>query len=45
LTAMAAGELRTWSADDEALSKRDHCYSPELLRQAWEYLSRRSARG
>jgi ribulose-5-phosphate 4-epimerase/fuculose-1-phosphate aldolase len=45
LTAMAAGELRRWSSDDEALSKRDHCYRPELLRQAWEYLSRRSARG
>jgi ribulose-5-phosphate 4-epimerase/fuculose-1-phosphate aldolase len=45
LTAMAAGELRRWSTDDEALSKRDHCYSPELLRLAWEYLSRRSARG
>ena len=45
LTAMAAGELRRWSLDDEALSKREHCYSRELLRQAWEYLSRRSARG
>ena len=45
LTAMAAGELRRWSDDEEALSKRGHCYSPELLRQAWDYLSRRSARG
>jgi L-fuculose-phosphate aldolase len=45
LTAMAAGELRRWSSDEEALSKRDHCYGPELLRQAWAYLSRRSARG
>jgi L-ribulose-5-phosphate 4-epimerase len=45
LTAMAAGELRRWSPDDEALSKREHCYSRELLRQAWAYLSRRSARG
>jgi ribulose-5-phosphate 4-epimerase/fuculose-1-phosphate aldolase len=45
LTAMAAGELRRWSSDDEALSKRDHCYGPALLRQAWDYLSRRSARG
>ncbi|MFL5918606.1 MAG: class II aldolase/adducin family protein [Gaiellaceae bacterium] len=45
LTAMAAGELRHWSDDDEAVSKRGHCYSPELLRQAWDYLSRRSARG
>jgi L-ribulose-5-phosphate 4-epimerase len=45
LTAMAAGELRRWSSDDEALSKRRHCYSPELLHQAWAYLTRRSARG
>ena len=43
--AMAAGELRRWSSDDEALSKRRHCYSPELLHQAWAYLTRRSARG
>jgi ribulose-5-phosphate 4-epimerase/fuculose-1-phosphate aldolase len=41
LTAMAAGELRRWSDDDEARSKRAHCYGPELLRQAWDYLARR----
>jgi L-fuculose-phosphate aldolase len=41
LTAMAAGELRRWSDDEEALSKRAHCYGPELLRQAWDYLGRR----
>jgi L-ribulose-5-phosphate 4-epimerase len=41
LRAMAAGELRRWSDDDEALTKRAHCYSPALLRQAWEYLVRR----
>jgi L-ribulose-5-phosphate 4-epimerase len=45
LTAMAAGELKRWSDDAEALSKREHCYGPELLRQAWDYLSRRSATG
>jgi ribulose-5-phosphate 4-epimerase/fuculose-1-phosphate aldolase len=43
LTAMAAGELRRWSDDEEALAKRKHCYGPELLRQAWDYLSRRVA--
>jgi ribulose-5-phosphate 4-epimerase/fuculose-1-phosphate aldolase len=43
LGAMAAGELERWSSDDEALSKRDHCYGPELLHQAWDYLSRRLA--
>ena len=41
LSATAAGELARWSSDEEALSKRDHCYGPELLRQAWDYLSRR----
>jgi L-fuculose-phosphate aldolase len=40
LRAMAAGELRRWSDDEEALSKRAHCYGPELLRQAWDYLVR-----
>jgi ribulose-5-phosphate 4-epimerase/fuculose-1-phosphate aldolase len=40
LTAMAAGEVRRWSSDQEALAKRDHCYSPELLAQAWDYLVR-----
>lgn len=41
LMAMAAGSLATWSSDEEALSKRQHCYPPELVRQAWEYLVRR----
>jgi ribulose-5-phosphate 4-epimerase/fuculose-1-phosphate aldolase len=42
LTAMAAGEARRWSSDEEALSKREHCYSAPLLRQAWDYLVRRT---
>ena len=41
LLAMAAGELKTWSSDEEALTKRAHCYPPELIRQAWAYLVRR----
>ncbi len=41
LMAMAAGPLATWSSDEEALSKRQHCYPPELVRQAWAYLVRR----
>jgi ribulose-5-phosphate 4-epimerase/fuculose-1-phosphate aldolase len=41
LRAMAAGQIQRWSSDDEARSKRDHCYSPELLHGAWEYLVRR----
>lgn len=41
LWAMAAGPLATWSSDEEALRKRRHCYPPELVRQAWDYLVRR----
>jgi ribulose-5-phosphate 4-epimerase/fuculose-1-phosphate aldolase len=41
LRAQAGGGVRAWSSDDEALSKREHCYPPQLLRQAWEYLARR----
>ena len=41
LTAMSAGEVRRWSGDDEALSKRTNCYPPALLRQAWDHLVRR----
>jgi L-fuculose-phosphate aldolase len=40
LTAMSAGGWATWSGDEEALSKRGHCYPPELLKQAWDYLVR-----
>lgn len=41
LSAMSAGPLATWSDDDEALAKRDHCYPPALIGQAWNYLVRR----
>jgi L-fuculose-phosphate aldolase len=40
LAAMAAGDLRRWSSDEEARAKREHCYPPALLHQAWEYLVR-----
>ena len=40
LLAESGGGIRRYSDDAEALSKRDHCYSPELLRQAWDYLAR-----
>lgn len=41
LRAYSAGGPKTWSSDAEALAKREHCYPPALLRQAWEYLGRR----
>jgi L-fuculose-phosphate aldolase len=41
IRAMSAGEIATWSSDEEALRKRGNCYSPELLSQAFDYLLRR----
>jgi L-fuculose-phosphate aldolase len=41
MRALAAGGPKSWSSDEEALSKRGHCWSPQLLRQAWSYLERR----
>jgi L-fuculose-phosphate aldolase len=41
LRAYAGGGPQTWSSDEESLAKRGHCYPPQLLRQAWDYLSRR----
>lgn len=41
IRALAGGGPKTWSSDDEALAKREHCYPPALLRQAWDYLARR----
>ena len=38
---IAGGGPRTWSNDEEALAKREHCYPPALLQQAWDYLVRR----
>jgi L-fuculose-phosphate aldolase len=40
LRALAAGGPKTWSSDEEALIKRDRCYPPALLRQAWDFLVR-----
>ena len=41
LLAMAAGELRHWSGDEEARSKREHCYNTDLIKSAWDYLVRK----
>jgi len=43
IRALAAGGPRTWSSDEEALSKRANCWPPALLGQAWDYLERRLA--
>jgi ribulose-5-phosphate 4-epimerase/fuculose-1-phosphate aldolase len=43
LTAMATGAWPGWSPDDEALVKRDHCYSPGQLHAAFDYLVRKLA--
>jgi len=44
LTAMAAGEIVTFTSPEEALVKRSHVYPRALVQQAWEYLAR-STRG
>jgi L-fuculose-phosphate aldolase len=41
LDVLAAGGVKHWSDEAEAAAKREHCYSDELLRQAWAYLVRR----
>lgn len=41
LIAMAAGELRTWSSDEEALAKRRQIYSPTMI---YAYLVRKVER-
>ena len=43
LRALAGGGPKSWSSDEEALSKRERCWSPALLGQAWDYLARRLA--
>jgi ribulose-5-phosphate 4-epimerase/fuculose-1-phosphate aldolase len=40
LLSMGAGGAPTWSDDQEALEKREHCYNDQLLHQAWDYLVR-----
>ena len=45
IRAIAAGGPKSWSSDEEALAKREHCWPPALLRQAWDYLERRLAAG
>jgi L-ribulose-5-phosphate 4-epimerase len=41
IRAVAGGGPKTWSSDEEALSKRANCWPPQLLQQAWDYLARR----
>jgi ribulose-5-phosphate 4-epimerase/fuculose-1-phosphate aldolase len=40
LAAATASRDYTWSDDDEALAKRDRCYAPRQLADAWAYLVR-----
>jgi L-fuculose-phosphate aldolase len=42
IRAIAGGRPASWSSDEEALAKRARCWSPELQRQAWDYLARRA---
>jgi len=42
IRALAGGGPKSWSSHEEALAKREHCWSPQLLQQAWDYLARRA---
>jgi L-ribulose-5-phosphate 4-epimerase len=37
---LLAGEVVQWSSDEEAISKRDHCWSPSNLDLGWEFWAR-----
>lgn len=41
LDVLAAGGAQHWSGEDEARTKREHCYADALMRQAWDYLVRK----
>ncbi|HET9078721.1 MAG TPA: class II aldolase/adducin family protein [Acidimicrobiales bacterium] len=43
LMAMAAGGVKFWSSDEEALAKRAHCWGPKQISGGYEYLRRRAA--
>ena len=40
LAVMSAGSVRHWTAEEESLAKRAHCYPDKLIQQAWDYLVR-----
>jgi L-fuculose-phosphate aldolase len=41
---LAARDVKTWSSDEEALSKRDRCWSVSQLEMGYDYFVRRSER-
>lgn len=41
---LAAGTVRTWSSDEEALSKRANCWSASQLEMGWNYFVRKAER-
>ncbi|HUZ21989.1 MAG TPA: class II aldolase/adducin family protein [Acidimicrobiales bacterium] len=43
LLAMAAGPLRTWSSDAEALEKRARCWARSQIEGGWAYLVRKAS--
>ena len=42
LTAMAAGPLRVWGAEDDTVAKRADVWAPKQLRAGYEYLLRQA---
>jgi ribulose-5-phosphate 4-epimerase/fuculose-1-phosphate aldolase len=41
LAAMSAGGVKFWTADEEALAKREHCWGPKQIGGGYGYLRRR----
>ncbi|HUY07503.1 MAG TPA: class II aldolase/adducin family protein [Acidimicrobiales bacterium] len=41
---LAARDIKTWSSDEEALSKRSVCWSPTQFDIGWDYFVRKSER-
>jgi L-fuculose-phosphate aldolase len=39
---MAGENIKTWSSDEEALAKREHCWSQTQLLWGWDYLIRKA---
>ena len=42
---LAGGREQTWTADEQALAKREHVYSARGQANVWAYLTRRLGRG
>lgn len=42
LEVLGAGGAKHWSSDEEALTKREHCYPDKLIGHAWDFMVRQA---